>query len=365
MLSSRLALASSILVVLGGCSSSSEGSSPGGGNGSGDGGGSGGAACTATSLTAVTGATTLTKVYGIAADAKGAWVLASTSDHSLRAFGPSGENVLLEANDASSAAITTAGDGSVCAAWGVRPKGVKRACSPDFTVIDTQVDSEVDSSAPLAYVEGASGGAMFFEGEYASIEAVKRTGNTYVAEDLQQSSITYPGGPHALSGVVDGAPYCYVANQGAGSGTISVERWNRSGSANDLGYVALDGASASTCAIATSPKLGILVTGARKSAFALLDQGGAGAIATEPFAEGDVTTSDLVGTSKGFVAAYTDDLAAYRATRGATGGWTATKLTLPPSATTPTGVYLALGPSNVEWLAVQTGATVYVQSTCP
>ncbi len=378
----KLSLVVGMLLLAGCSSSSSNGASSGGtggqdgGSGSGDDGG-GGASCTESPLAEVTALPASSTLVDVAADAAGAWLLLKGQDGSLtvaRASG--GEKHTLEASNVAAAAITTKADGKVCAAWGLgKPYGIHTACAPDFSVVDTKLTTEIDPSAPLAYREGVEGSVLFFEGKYASLAAAVQSDGQWMDEDLQESSISFPGGAHALSGTADGSPYCFVADEGASAAPVLVRGWGGSGSASDFGVVSLDGsAAAKTCAVAKAGStVGVLVTGGGQAKFAAATQdpaGFAGKLAPEAFDAQGITASDLVGTSAGFVAVYATPTGTFRATRApGAAGFTATPLASLPTGAHADRVALALGPSGAEHLVVEDmgasgGPKVYYQKSC-
>ncbi|MDB4942428.1 MAG: hypothetical protein JWP97_1962 [Labilithrix sp.] len=360
-----LAVSTAMLSAMG-CSSSGS-SAPGADDGGTTGEGGGSATCTPVALSAVPGVPTGSVLVDLAVDDQGAWLLVRASKGALSLVRPTGEVKVLEAADATAAGLSPRSDGKVCAAWGVsKPSAdVRYACGPEFTAVSTNTGLTVDDGAPLAFRDEPTGGAILFEGKFASLDGISREGTKFRDADVSESSISYPGGVHALAGAGDGAPYCFVADEGSGAAPIVVASWSRSGSANDWGSLSLDGSTAAThCAAAfAGPTLGVLATGGGKAKFATgVSAGGfAGKLAPEAFDAPDLTVADLAADKDGFTVVYGTKTAAFRAVRGAS-GWEAAPLQIPGGAA-PTAVAIAKDASG-EHVALQAGSAVYYQRSC-
>lgn len=242
------------------------------------------ATCTPAALTVTaaldpresTGATLL----DVAVDEGGPWFLAKHTDGSLTiGRTDAASRVVLESAKVTTAALATRRDGTVCAIWGLTPKGVRTACGPSFTAGDAVglEDLEITASARLAYVDDGAAATLLFEGRYASLGAASRTGSTKWAEvEMYESSISFGGGPRALTGAAEGSPYCWIASQGQGGASAVVEQWGRSGSANELGTFSFDdGGSATRCALATNgSKVAAVIAGSKGNAVVATGSGG-------------------------------------------------------------------------------------------
>lgn len=377
MLGRVLVLGGLALVSFMGCSSSDDAAAGGGAAngdaGSGDpdpaGGQDAGGACTPASLAPVTAVPKDARLVDLAVDAEGAWLLVrGQSERSLTVVRPSGESKVLEAANVTAAALSGRSDGKVCAAWGVsQPSAaVHYACGPDFARVDTGLALEIDADAPLALHDEPTAGAMLFQGKFASLDGVARAGSDFRDANIMESSISYPGGVHALTGAQEGAPYCFVASQGAGAAPIVVKSWMRSGSANSWGSVSLDGASATWCAAAFSgATLGVLATGGGEAKFATgVKQGDfAGQLAAERFGATEVRVADLAADAEEFAIVYGSDAGAFRASRGASAKtWVLSALPV-PAGVTVTAASIAKDSAG-EHIAVQAGGVTYYQRSC-
>lgn len=357
------------------CSSSTS-SSPGdgsGGDGGGGGGGAGGGgagACTPVALSPATSVPKGATLVDLAVDAEAAWLLVrGSTDRSLTVVRPSGATKVLEAANVTSAALSSRSDGKVCAAWGVsKPTpGVRYACGPDFAAVDTKVTMEISADAPLAFRDEPTGGAMLFEGKYASLDGMARGGAEWRDADVSESSISFPGGVHALSGAEEGSPYCFIAAEGEGPAPVVVRSWMRSGSANAWGAIALDDkAEAKTCAVALAGStLGVLATGGGKAKFATATREGdfASELAQEAFDAPEVSASDLAADKDGFTVVYATPKGAFRAVRSASAaGWQTTPLSVPGGASI-VAVSVAKD-ANGEHVALQSADATYYQRSC-
>lgn len=381
MLRRFLALSGLALLSFAGCSSGDDaaaGGAPasgdaGGGdpgrNGAGRDGGENDDACAEAALAPVAAVPKDAALVDLAVDARGAWLLVrGGSERSLTIVRPSGESQVLEEGSVTAAALSARSDGKVCAAWGVREPSaaVRYACGPDFARVDTGLTLEIDADAPLALHDAPSQGGMLFMGKFASLDGVARAGSDFRDANVMESSISYPGGVHALTGAQDGAPYCFVADQGRGPTPIVVKSWLRSGSANSWGAISLDGASATACAAAFSgATLGVLATGGGKAKFATAVKQGdfAGKLAAEDFDATGLQVADLAADADEFAVVYGSSAGAFRASRRASAkSWETSALPIPAGAAV-TATSIAKDSAG-EHVAVQAGGVTYYRRTC-
>ncbi len=372
-----LVIALPLLAVSGlsGCSASGDSSSvtngDGGPTGS-DGGtvgqdGASGNACTAAPAAEITLPPSGTLV-DIAVDAAGAWMLVKTSGNGLVVARTDGTSHALEASGITSAALATRPDGVVCAAWGLTAGGVHTACGPDFSVVDTKLTSKI--TGPITYADDGTSGALLFEGNYASLDSAMRVEGKWGEVDLSESSISYPG-LRGLTGAKERSSYyCFIADEGGPRAPVVARTLGASGSANTLGSVALDNATASDCSIVVAGAeiavvaLSTRSTTAKLASAKMAPNGIPGLLA--PLKDESLDMSGAVsvalgGSAKGLVVVYATPSGITRAARSTGGTW-ATKVLDGFNAVPSAHVALALG---AEHLVAQNGPKVIYARSCP
>lgn len=360
-----------------GCASSDDGASPPGApNGTQDGtdpgsGSSGGAGGSCTSQPfAPAPLETGESLVDLAVGGQDAWLLLQTRDGALAVQKAGGERHVLASKDATGAAIASRSDGTVCALWGTGSGDdavVRTACSPAFEAVDTGVKMPMSRQYPVAFRDDGAGGAAVLFAKSNSLDGVARRGLDGPWRDaaLMESSISFAGGPRALSGAADGAPLCFVIN-----GTIAVERWNRSGSANDIGHLKMESRTTFYtdlgCGVAAAGEaIGVFAVGGGKATFATSASPFDPDLDEAPLDASDVVDFSFAATSSAFHAVYTTPAGAFRARRAASGGVPEVSPVALPGAAKPAGpVALAFDRAGAEHLAVQTASEVLYARTC-
>jgi hypothetical protein len=355
------------------CSASSDtAASPNGDGGSSgkDGGGAADdgatSACTAAPAAEITSPGT---VLDVAADAAGAWMLVKTTGNGLAVARPDGTSHVLEASGITTAALATRPDGVVCAAWGLSAGGAHTACGPDFSVVDTKLPSKI--TGPIAYADDGTNGALLFEGKFASLDSAMRVDGTWTDVDLQESSISYPGLRGLTGATARSSYYCFIADQGSSHAPVIARTLGASGSANTLGTVSLDNASANGCSIVVAgDEIAVVAASSTNAKLASAKKAPGGIpgllapLAPESLDLSGTVSVAVVGSAKGFVVVSATTSGVTRAARSAGGTWSSKPvdgLTALPSA----HVALALGPDGAEHLVAQSGSKLLYARSCP
>lgn len=298
-----------------------------------------------------------------------AWVLLRGDGGVLAVSEIGGQRRVLEAGGATGAAISAVPESAPCVLWGVGGEGaamVKTACAPGFDVVDTGLAIAISSEYPVAYRdEGPRGAAVSFA-ESNSLDGLLRDelGQWEVAV-VNESSISAAGGPRALSGTVEGAPYCFNSQ-----GRVVVERWLRSGSFNDIGVIETSSTDQFSrdvgCGVATRGEVvGVFAVGGGEATFAVRGDDLLAQLVESPLDAQMITGWGFGATAGHFVAAYASGGGLFRAQIPVEGGAPeVSSVALPSGVTASRNVALTHGSDGAEYIALDAEGEVLVAKAC-